>query len=107
MIFLDRNTIQRAKEEQQMIMSLQKADTLLSDPPMVMCHMAMAHIQVNQAMDTITTVMWPMTEDIQHPEMPTYRRVLKRREIETTNPLEISIQVCLLLIFYCFVYYVK
>lgn len=94
MFSLNRNTIQKVKEEQPMIMSLLKTDTLLFDPLMVMCpHMVTTHTPVNQAMDTTTTVMWLMTEDIHHPGMFTYRRVLKRREIETTNPLEISIQV--------------
>lgn len=88
-----RNTTRRVKEEQQMIMSLLKTDTLPFDPPMAMCHMDTAHIQVKLDMDTTTIIIWLMTEDIQHPEMPTYKRVLKRREIETTNPLEISIQI--------------
>lgn len=90
---VNRNTIQRVKEEQQMTMSLLKTDTLLSDPLMAMYHMAMAPIRVNPAMDTTTTAMWQMTEDIPHPEMPIYKRVLTRRETETINPLEISIQV--------------
>lgn len=79
-----------------MIMSLLKADTLLFDPLMVMCQaMVTTHTRVSQATDTTTTVTWPMTEDIHHPGMHTCRRVLKRREIETTNPLEISIQIVL------------
>lgn len=94
MFSLNRNTIQKVKEGQPMIMSLLKTDTLLFDPLMVMCqHMVTTHTPVSQAMDTTTTVMWPMIEDIHHPGMLTCRRVLKRREIETTNPLGISIQV--------------
>lgn len=77
-----------------MIMSLLKTDTLPFDPLMEMCqHMVTTHTPVSQAMDTITTVTWQMTEDIHHPGVPTCRRVLRRREIETTNPLGISIQV--------------
>lgn len=77
-----------------MNMSLLKVDTLLFDPPMVMCQlMDSTHTPVSRAMGTTTTVTWPMTEDIQHPGMHTYKRVQRRREIETTNPLEISIQI--------------
>lgn len=66
------------------------------DPLMAMCqHTAIQHTLATLATPTTTMVMWPMKEDIQHLEILTYRKILKRREIETTNPLEISTQVSL------------
>lgn len=72
------------------------------DPPMAMCrHTATRHTLATLAMPTTTTVTWLMNEDMQHLEILTYRKILKRREIETTNPLEISTQVsCALLLLF-------
>lgn len=64
--------------------------------PMGMCPMGTAHTRASPATATISTAMWPMTEDMPHPGIPIYRKVQTRREIETTNPLEISTQVRLL-----------
>lgn len=75
-------------------MYLLTTGTHRSDPPMAMYRRTgTAHTPATRATGTITTAMWLMTEDMQHPEIPTFRKVQKRREIETTNPLEISTQV--------------
>lgn len=75
-------------------MYLLKTDIHHSDPQMAMSqYMDMGPTQAMQGMDTTTTVMWWMKEDMQHLEIPIYRKVLKRREIETINPLEISTQI--------------
>lgn len=90
--FLFRSTIQRAKEELNTL--LQTVSTHLSDPPMAMSHhMATAHMQVTPVTGITTTAMLQKIEDIPHPAMHTCKKVPKRREIETTNPLEISTQV--------------
>lgn len=84
-IFL-RSTIQKGL----LNMFHRTAGTLHSVPPMVMCpHMDTAPIQVTPVMGITTTAMWQTKEDTQHPEV----LICKRREIETTNPLEISTQV--------------
>lgn len=70
------------------------------DPPMAMFRgMGTVGMQVTQAtqatrvMVTTTTVTWQKRENMPCQEIPISRKVLKRREIETTNPVEISIQV--------------
>lgn len=89
------------KEEPPVSMFLLTAGTHRSDHPMVMFQrMYIPRTRVTQAMATTTIAMWLMTEDIQHQGIHTCRKVLTRREIETTNPLEISTQVSLLCIFY-------
>lgn len=73
---------------------LQTVNTHLSDPPMAMFHhMVMAHMEVIPVMDITTIAMSQKTEDTRHPEMHICKKDPKRREIETTNPLEISTQV--------------
>lgn len=95
---VNRNTIRRMTEEPPMIMGLQTTATLPCVPQMAMSrHMAMAHIQGSPAMATTTMDIWLMTEDMQHQGIPIFKKVPKRREIETTNHLEISTQVSLVL----------
>lgn len=63
------------------------------DLQMAMCRrMVTAHTRATLDMAITTMDMWLMKEDTQHPEV-TCRKVLKRREIETINPLGISTQI--------------
>lgn len=69
------------------------------DPPMAMSR-AMGMVVMRDTLATLgmvitTTATWLKKENILHihQEIPISRRVPKRREIETTNPLEISIQM--------------
>lgn len=77
-----------------MSMYLQTTGTHRSDPPTATCHhTVMPYTRATQDTDTTTTVMLLMREDMQHPEILTCQKALKRREIETTNRLEISTQM--------------
>lgn len=66
------------------------------DPPMAMSRgMGMEAMQgtlATRVMATITTTTWRKKENM-HQETLIFKKVQKRREIETTNPVEISIQV--------------
>lgn len=76
-------------------------DTHHLDHLMAMCQgMDTALTWANQAMATTTILTWLKREDTQHQGILTSTKVLKRREIETTNPLEISMQVCVMFMYY-------
>lgn len=102
--FVYRNTIQKVKGELQTIMSLLTTGTHRCGHQMAMFpYTDITQTQASPATATIiTAVTWEMTEDIQLRGILTCRKVLKRREIETSNPLEISMQVMIL---YCFLIY--
>lgn len=81
-------------EEPATIMGLRIAATFHYAHQMEMCHhMGMARSQGSPAIATTTMGTWLMNEDMLLPGIPIHKKVLKRREIETINPLEISTQV--------------
>lgn len=94
-MYYNRNTTLKVNEESQMNMYLLTIGTHHFDHLMAMCpHMAITHIQASPVIVITTTVIWQMIEDMSHLEIPIFRKSPKRREIETTNPLGVSTQVC-------------
>lgn len=82
-------------EEPPMTMDLPITDTPPYVPQMeISHHMAMAHTLGSPAMAITTMDIWLMIEDML-PQGTPIRKNPKRREIETTNPLEINTQVSL------------